>query len=155
MTEQTFASREQEAKVPTVNADVIATKVGDKVEFDLEWRKEGDPSSKKGPINIPERDPPTSINFHLRDETRLNLRFKSPATEAMWVDLNGCPPQQPGNGGQISFNSTSPKLLRVTDANSGDPCTLYYMLRFDGDPAANGPPFEYDPEIRNGGGGNI
>lgn len=155
MQEQILAPIPEEVQVRPIIADVSAKLVDNRVGFDLEWRREGDPNPKTGRIEVGAGDPPTPIHFNLRDNTGLNLAFKSPGTEAMWVDLTGCPPQQAGNGGQIDFNSSSPNLLRVTDANRGPECTLFYMLRFDGHPAANGPPFEFDPEIRNGGGGGI
>lgn len=141
-----------------VIADVTASQVGGRIQFDLTWRKEGDPNGKKGPIVIEKGAPETPIHFHLHDDTGLKLSFKPEATEAMWVNTSGCPPQGPGNGGgQISFDSSSNRLLKVSDGNSGAACTLYYMLRFDGDrhvdpDGKSYPPYEYDPEIRNGGG---
>ena len=158
MTEQLLSMRAGEVQVRPIIADVSAKLVGDKVEFDLEWRKEGDPGGKASPIDVAKGDPPTPIHFHLRDDTRLKLKFKADAEDAMWVNTTGCPPAGAGNGGQISFTSSSNNLLKVTDANSGDECTLYYMLRFDGDPHVDPdgkqhPPYEFDPIIRNGGGG--
>lgn len=158
MTEQLSSLAMQEVQVRPIIADVSATMVGGRVEFDLEWRKEGDPSGKKGAIEIGQGDSATPIHFHLRDGTNLNLGFKSDADQAMWVNTTGCPPAEAGNGGQISFGSSSKNLLKVTDANSGDECELFYMLRFDGDPHVDPdgkqhPPFEFDPIIRNGGGG--
>jgi hypothetical protein len=48
--------------------------------------------------------------------------------------------------------------LTVLDTNR-TACDLKYALRFDGDPYTdkNGtyPPFTYDPELRNGGGGSL
>jgi hypothetical protein len=153
MTEQAMSQVAQEVELRPIIADVFATLVGGNVEFDLEWRRENDPNGKKGPIDVPNGESDTRIHFHLRDSTGLNLNFVATKEDAMWVSLVGCPPQQAGNGGQISYDSVSNQLLKVRDANSGDPCTLYYMLRFTGDPAGNGPVFEYDPTIRNGGGG--
>lgn len=144
----------------TVVVDVFADRDGENVVFDHEWRREGDPVPKKGRIDIGFGDPPTELRFQLHDRTArpgqpgLRLSFVEPAEQAMWVSLGNCP-QQSGNGGQISFDSVNPQQLRVTDANAGDECILHYALRFNGDPAANGPPYVYDPDIRNGGGGGI
>jgi hypothetical protein len=98
------------------------------------------------------------MHFHLHDSTGLHLKFASPTTEAMWVSLTDTCPDKAGNGGQISYNHPwNANILMVDDANSGPPCTLYYTLRFDGDASTDPdgkqhPPYEYDPEIRNGGG---
>lgn len=154
MTEQHMSLEMQEVGVRPIIADVTAKLVNGKVDFDLEWRHDGDSNGKKTPIEIGKGDPATPIQFHLRDETGLKLRFKQDPAQAMWVATTGCPPPDAGDGGQISFNSSSNNLLRVTDANSGAECTLFYMLRFDGDASGNNaPPYEFDPIIRNGGDG--
>ena len=158
MTEQLLSMVAQEVKVRPIIADVSATLVGNEVQFELEWRKEGDPGRKKGPIDIGKGEPSTPIHFHLRDDTRLNLSFKSDPKEAMWVNTTGCPPTEAGDAGQIGFTSSSRNLLKITNANAGGECTMYYMLRFDGDAHAGPdgtlqPPYEFDPIIRNGGGG--
>jgi hypothetical protein len=49
--------------------------------------------------------------------------------------------------------TSSNNLLKVVDANSGAACTLHYALRFSGDALGSGPPYVFDPDIRNGGGG--
>ena len=152
MSQETQQSRMKHSgpSVP-VKVDVYARREGDDVTFDHDWRFEGDASPKKGRIDVPKGAPDTPIFFHLHDSTALHLAFKSPASEACWVDLNDCPTQA-GNGGQISFVSRAPKLLKISDANSGPACVLHYALRFDGDPLGKCPPYVYDPEIRNGGG---
>lgn len=154
MTEQISSLVMQEVQVRPIIADVTAKMVDDKVEFDLEWRKEGDPNGTKAPIDVGKGEPATPIHFHLRDQTGLKLGFMSDPKQAMWVATTGCPPPGEGDGGQIGFVSSSKNLLKVTDANSGAECTLYYMLRFDGDSdGSNRAPYEFDPIIRNGGDG--
>ena len=154
MTEQHSSLEMQEVSVGPIIADVTAKLVDGKVDFDLEWRHDGDSNGKKTPIEIGKGDPATAIHYHLRDETKLKLAFKDDPKQAMWVATTGCPPPGEGDGGQISFNSSSKNLLKVSDANSGAECTLYYMLRFDGDSdGTNAPPYEFDPIIRNGGDG--
>jgi hypothetical protein len=68
-----------------------------------------------------------------------------------------------GNGsGQIQFNYPyDPDELCVDDLNSNEPAMLFkYALRFDGKAGhqvgktASCPPYEYDPDFKNGGGNN-
>jgi hypothetical protein len=131
-----------------------------KICFDHEWELLGDPIVHKGDIDIPAKTPSTDIFFHLRqndDTTGLNLRFCTPATEAMYVDFVPTCPTVPGNGGQITFpHAPSNRLLMVENANSGNACDLRYALRFNGDPNTQGgevAPYAYDPDFKNGGGG--
>lgn len=137
-----------------VIVDVFADKDGNEVTFSLAWKREGEAQGRKGRIDVTAGDADTPIHFHLTDRSGLHLSFMTPAEDAMWVDLNGCP-TGPGNGGQIEFGSVSNKLLKVTDLNQGPECTLHYALRFDGQQGPGGPPFTFDPEIRNGGGGKL
>lgn len=133
-----------------------------KVCFDHEWLVTGNPNSEKGEIKIANGTPSTRIFFHLRpgdDETGLGLTFCTPATEAMYVSVDPTYPSQPGGGGQITFpHKPSPHVLMVEDANSGNEVVLKYALRFNGKNNAEGderPPYAYDPDIRNGGGGQL
>lgn len=130
------------------------------VKFDHIWDLRGNPKNKKGTIDIPPGQPSTEIKFTLiEDKTGLDLEFYSDPDDAMWVDLAPNCPNQPGGGGQITFQSSSKKVLRVDDANAGQPCDLKYALRFYGmsktiDGRDYKPPYEYDPDLKNGGGGN-
>lgn len=142
-------------------ATVYAELANGVVKFDHDWKFDGDPTSKKGTIEVPRGTvgtPPATIKFQLRDRTGLNLKFVNPTRDAMWVSKSVRCPRRRGTGGQISYPHPWEALtLTVEDANSGLECMLYYTLRFDGDPHTdpNGkrrPPFEYDPTIRNGGG---
>src|SRR5687768_6063211 len=107
-----------------------------KVCFDHEWNVTGNPTTEKGEIKIAHKTPPTRIFFHLRpgdDKTGLELRFCTPATEAMYVAVSPTYPANAGNGGQITFpQPPSPHVLMAEDANSGDECVLKYALRFSG-----------------------
>jgi hypothetical protein len=127
-----------------------------KVEFDHEWDAPGKPK-KKGKIEVDYGAYMVPITFHLRDETGLGLEFYSTAQDAMYVGIGPDCPTGQGNAGQIQFNSAPKKdKLEVVDANTGDACDLKYTLRFSGNPNAAGKesaPYEYDPELRNGGGG--
>ena len=142
-------------------ADVYATLVDGEVKFDHDWRFEGDPTGKKGIIDVPAGGPgtpPARIHFRLHDDTGLNLKFINPPRDAMWVSQAVRCPRRRGTGGQISYpHPWEASWLRVQDANSGPECFLYYTLRFDGDlhtdpDGTYRPPFEYDPTIKNGGG---
>ena len=146
--------------VRPIVVDVYAKQEGGEVVFTHEWKFDGDPSPHQGTIDVPPGSagtPPVRMQFHLHDDSGLHLKFMNPASEAMWVSQTNTCPDQPGDGGQISFNHPSTAhLLQVDDANSGPACTLYYTLRFDGDASTDPdgdkhPPYIYDPEIRNGG----
>ncbi|HEU0310455.1 MAG TPA: hypothetical protein VFR36_04470 [Sphingomicrobium sp.] len=153
MTQETQTSTEAPTVVRIVQVDVYAYREGDDILFSHAWRRQGDPNRRKGKIVIPHGEGDVPIHFHLHDRSQLNLSFLANPADAMWVDLNDCPTGA-GNGNQINFVHSSPNLLRVEDDNSDPPCTLHFALRFAGDPTpSGGPPYEYDPEIRNGGGG--
>jgi hypothetical protein len=152
MTEAAQIDVDAEVTVRPLIVDVYAFRDGDDVLFTHAWKRDGDPKRNKGHIHVPkgESDVPIHFKLHDRTEPKVHLAFISNAADAMWVDLNDCPTCA-GNGGQITFDSSAPSLLKVTDANSGPECVLHYALRFDGDPLGDCPPYEYDPEIRNGG----
>jgi len=151
MLEDTQTDVEAEVMVRPMIVDVYAYHENGDVLFTHAWKHDGEPRRKKGPIKVPKDAPATPIHFKLHDKTNgLNLTFKSPKEEAMWVDLNDCPTGK-GNGGQIDYDSVTNSVLKVTDANAGGACVLHFALWFDGDPSDDGPPYQYDPEIRNGG----
>lgn len=143
--------------VKPLQCDVYAyTEDGD-ILFTHAWRRLGDPKRKTGKIIIGAGESAVPIQYHLHDKTtpKEHLAFLNPGSAAMWVDLNDCPTQA-GDGGQISFEpGSNGNILRISDANTGSPCTLHYMLRFASGQDGAGPVYEYDPEIRNGGGGSI
>ncbi|HUE79582.1 MAG TPA: hypothetical protein VMN38_08125 [Sphingomicrobium sp.] len=151
----------QATKTKPIIVDVYAKLVDGVVEFDHDWKFDGDPTTKKGTIEVPPGSvgsPPARLQFHLHDDTGLKLKFVNPTCDAMWVStVNKCPDAR-GDGGQISYDHPwGPKLLQVEDANSGPECILYYTLRFDGDAhtdpdGTQHPTYIYDPTIKNGGG---
>lgn len=148
-----------------VRIDVTASSDAEgRVRFSHEWKFEGEPGpAKSGRIDLPAGQTAYRLQFFLADSTspKRKLRFKANAAEAMYVAVGqGCP-TGPGDGdGQIDFaGPVTPNLLTVVDRNAGDACILGYTLRFDGDPGEQAgqpgkacPPYEYDPEIKNGGG---
>jgi hypothetical protein len=136
-----------EVTVTPIHVDVYADLKDEMVLFSHVWKEPGGTKKKKGKIEVNQKDTP--IHFHLHDDTGLGLAFCATASDAMWVDLKDCPTCA-GNGGQITFDSSAPKLLKVSDANLNPPCTLHYALRFTGNPTTeDSPPYEYDPEIKN------
>ncbi len=153
----------QPPKGPPIKVDIWAwADENRKIWFDHDWEVEGNSKKNKGRIDITQGAPPTEIRFQFKDDkTGLHLKFCSPASEAMYVGLApNCPPPA-GNGGQITYLSRQDKKLDVEDANIGPECLLKYALRFDGDPNPQGPqdqrtpPYVYDPELKNGGGGIV
>jgi hypothetical protein len=150
MSEITETCEPAKVRARPLIVDVYAYLEGEDVLFSQAWKREGDAKRSKGRIDIPHGQQDTPIHFHLHDRTGLRLSFMSPAADAMWVALDDCPTCK-GDAGQIVHDSVSQNQLKVTDLNAGKACTLHYALRFDGNATVEGPPYEYDPEIRNGG----
>ena len=133
------------------------------VDFHHKWKFENEPGdpSKKGRIDLPFGDTSYKLRFKLRDETGKELKFIDPCEQAMYVAVGTRCPSECGDGGQIDYRYPwTPHQLTVEDLNAGDECTLAFTLRFDGergqqasDPGRQCPPYEYDPIIKNGGGG--
>lgn len=133
---------------------------GGAVQFEQDWNLPGKPV-ENGKIKVP-KDNTATISFKLKDDTRLDLSFYPDPADAFWAnpESQGCP-KSAGNGAG-AFNlkppssSSNGNKLDILDLNPTE-CDLKYALRFDGKPYTdkNGsyPPFEYDPELRNGGGG--
>jgi hypothetical protein len=145
---------------PPINVRVTASKdPAGTVVYSHDWDFGG--PVKGGKIEVPKDTPPTNIKFHLTDRTGLNLKFYPSPSAAFYVDFEPTCPKNAGNAkGEFDLNdppsSSSNNLLTVLDMNK-TACDLKYALRFDGDPYtdSNGthPPYEYDPDLRNGGGG--
>lgn len=132
-----------------VIADVHVDQDGNRLEFALEWRFEGEKEPRPQPIDIPQKksgQPGTTIHFHLHDRTRRGFAFDP--VDPIWVSRNECPkdwsedPEIPA-----SRIDRHPKLLTVFDTNE-DACELRFALVFE-DREGNREP--YDPAIRNGG----
>lgn len=128
-----------------------------KVQFSDEWEADWANGKQSGAIVVPHKTPATEIHFHLCDDTGLHLNFMRNFTDVIYVSTGAtCPPPRGNQGGQISFVSSSEKLLKVTNANSGSACDLKYALRFNGRdniPGSEKQPYVYDPDLKNGGGG--
>ena len=153
-------TKQSATNVQKINVDVRASlRSNGTVRFDSWWRHEDDPNGvwRSGPIDLPNGPDHYRMEFDLDDKSGRDLEFYQNPADAMYVNVGSCP-QGPGNGGgQIDFETVTngKKKLTIKDVNQDPPCNLHYMLRFEG--AANGacPPYEYDPEIRNGGGGQL
>ena len=149
------------AKGQPIDVDVKAwiDTARNEVAFSHTWGVRGKPKGNSGKIDVAKGQPPTEIKFTLcDDQTGLDLEFYKDPDDAMWVDFAPDCPKQKGDAGQITFQSSSKKVLWVEDANSGPPCDLKYSLRFYGKEKDIGgvtykPPYEYDPDLKNGGGG--
>jgi len=144
-----------EAALRPVQVDVYAFEADGEVFFAHSWRRVGAPKGNKGRIEVAKGEADVPIRFHLHDKTTLHLRFLEGEDEPIWIDLNDCPTCWGDGDGQIRDVSSTPRLLTVVDTNSGDECILHFALRFTGETSDVGPPYEYDPEIRNGGGNRI
>lgn len=155
------------SRTRNVHVDVFANTSKDGfVEFSHEWKFEDGPPPKDptGTIDLPEGKTAYRLHFHLRDQTspRKDLSFIAPSSEAMWVAVGDDCPTCAGNGaGQILFrHPDNPQHLVVDDLNSNVPAMVFqYALRFDGaqgeqagNPPKQCPPYEYDPDFKNGGG---
>ncbi len=156
MTQQTETDDDAPVKAREVHVDVYAFEADGDVLFAQAWKREGEPKRKKGHITIDEGDGDIPIRFHLHDKTGLNLAFLpvDPAKQEgpFWCDVGDCPTAWGNGSGQISSIENLPSgMLRVVDANTGEPCTLHYALRFKAGTVA-GSIYEFDPDIRNGGG---
>ena len=153
-------------KVRKVKVDVFAdTDDSGLVDFTHEWKFEDEPKqpAKAGRIDLPAGKVAYQLSFRLRDGTKKRLKFIDPCKEAMWVTVGTDCPKRAGNGsGQIQFNYLYEQdELTVDDLNSNEPAMLFkYALRFDGEPGEQVgkstlcPPYEYDPDFKNGGGNN-
>ena len=150
---------------PTIAVEVIATRDWDKgVHFLLRWEY---PSGvwNSGPMVFATGDPDRKIEYDLIDQTGLGLAFENHVDDCIWVVDGPCPTANPGSGadkGQIKDRTrATDKKLKLKNVND-QTCNLHYALRFKGaswsHPEGTGtktfnPPYAYDPEYRNSGGG--
>lgn len=148
---------------PPLVVEVIATRDWDKgVEFLLRWEY---PSGvwNSGPMVFATGDLDRKIEYDLVDQTGLGLAFESQVKDCIWVVDGSCPTAEPPSGSdkdQIKDRDrASGKKLKVKNVND-QKCNLHYALRFTGAPWVRpdgartfSPPYAYDPEYRNSGGG--
>ena len=158
MAKKTQAKKVRAVKSRAVHVDVYAYLEDDDILFAQAWKLDGERERKKGQIKIGKGQGDVPINFLLHDRTGKNLAFLDvdPGEEEgpFWCSRTSCPSRWGSGGGQItSIEKLSNTELKVIDANKGDARTLHYALRFTGTQVGSGPPYEFDPDIRNGGGG--
>lgn len=124
-----------------------------KVAFGHKWRPRGG-QWQEGDIIIDEGTPEHEIIFEVDPASPKALRFVDDPNEAIWVSTGTCPTSQCNKGGQIEPVSVEADgtLLRIRNANSRA-VDLHYVLRFKRSVPVLFKPHEYDPVIRNGGGG--
>lgn len=152
-------SKKDMTNVKRVQVDVRASFDDDGgVHFDSLWRHDNDPNGvwRSGPIDLPHGPDHYRMEFDLDDKSGRSLKFYPNPADAMYVNVGSCPTGAGNGAGQIAFETVTNgnKKLTIKDFNQGLPCVLSYMLRFNGAASGTGPPYEYDPDIRNGGGGN-
>lgn len=114
------------------------------IDWDIDGKK-----PHKASHEFKEKTGPHEIKFKLGDKTGRGLKFD--AQQPIWDEKNttGCPASQ-SNSDQIEVQSCSDRELTISNANSGDPCTIHYQLNFVD---SEGRPEVVDPEFKNGGGG--
>lgn len=130
-----------------MDVKVTATEGSSGIEWDIDGKK-----PHKSVIEFKQGTGPHTVQFKLKDKTERKLRFDD--ADPFWsheTTSGGCP----ANGvqsGQTGVVQCSGDKLTITNANSGDPCSIHYQLNFvDG----AGKPIPVDPEFKNGGGGRI
>ena len=146
---------------PKINVDVIATRHEDNgVDFICMWQ-DANKNWHSGPILFPYGSGEHDVEFKLDDRSGLNLNFENNVSDAIWFNVDCCPTSSNGSDkGQIRDKQvmSSDKKLKLKNLNT-DECTLHYALRFSGNswtsPGGKNhqPPYVYDPEFRNRGGG--
>jgi hypothetical protein len=100
-------------------------------------------------LHVPKGHPSQIIDFTIKDETGLALRFDHTDAFHVW-ESEGCPP--PGiDTDQVDLLSADPGKIRILNRNSGSARTLQYQLNVVGKDGKNWP---CDPIIDNNGGGN-
>lgn len=100
----------------------------------------------KAKVNLGHKAPARKFDFHLKDETSLNVRFSSLAVQESEV----CPPPGGIDSDQIVDVEIDSDKASFTDLNSGPARTLSYAWFFACDDPTQRP--EFDPVILNGGG---
>jgi hypothetical protein len=125
------------------------------LDYDVKWKTmKYWPFWNGGPIDLPRDSGGHEIMFNISDHTDLNLLFLGDPTDAIWVQPDSCPQGKCNDGGQVTPIAVEDhgQQLRATNANCGEPVELHYALNFTGKPSREGPPYSYDPIIKNGGG---
>lgn len=145
------------ADLKPIYVDVRVKPKNATLEYRVKWKTmKYWPFWNDGPIELSRNSGGREMMFNLDDHTDLDLRFFNDPNDAIWVQPDSCPPSKCNTGGQITPVSVENggTQLRATNANNGDAVELHYALNFDGKPSSEGPPYSYDPIIKNGGGTN-
>ena len=116
----------------------------------IDWEIDGK-KAKDSSIFFEKGSGPHTVKFKLDDKTGRDLRFDDGSP--FWAHINEageCPPKDATNS-QTGVVKCTDKELTVSNANSGNPCTIRSQLNFV-DGAGN--PQSVDPDFKNGGTGN-
>ena len=118
---------------------------GDEVVWD---GPDGNPA-KSHKLHVPKGHPKHTIDFTIKDETGLGLKFADSDAFHVW-EQDGCPP--PGiDTDQIELVHANPNKVQVLNRNTADR-TLHYVLNVVG---KDGKKWPCDPIIKNDGGGHL
>ena len=104
-----------------------------------------DPYVKDNKIEVP-HGPETRIEFKVQGTANGKLDFKE--SDPIWVQENQCPTSKCSDP-DVSIVDSKKNKLEVNDRNT-KATELHYRLNFVD---KNGGEYEWDPIIRNGGGG--
>jgi len=117
---------------------------GSGIDWDIDGKK-----PKESKMHFAKGTGPHTIKFKLHDSSGRNLKFDP--SQPIWdhVSETDCPPSG-SKSGQIEVVECGDKMLTITNANSGDECTLHYQLNFVDESGSAEP---VDPIFHNGGGG--
>ena len=138
---------DQVATAKGVDINVIASPQGSGIRWSLDIKTGGHGNGDK--IDLP-KDNNYKMNFTLIDNTNLNLRFD--ASAPIFIREGGAGPCPTSvSTTQILVDSCDAKTLSVIDWNFGAEQELYYQLNFVNKTGQT--KFDYDPIIKNGGGG--
>jgi len=116
----------------------------------IDWKIDGK-KAKDSSIFFAKGSGPQTVKFKLDDTTGRDLRFDS--SSPFWAHINEagqCPPEGAMNN-QTDVVKCTDKELTISNANSGNPCTIRYQLNFV-DGSGNREPV--DPDFKNGGTGS-
>lgn len=108
---------------------------------------DGNPA-KAHKLHVGKGAPPQTIDFKLKDNTGLGLRFDDNDPFHVWEN-EGCPPAGIDTD-QIQVVHCDPNKVRVVNANTGPARTLQYQLNVV---AKDGTQCPCDPIMQNDGGG--
>ena len=118
---------------------------GDSIDWDIDGKK-----PKKSVLEFAQGSGSHTISFKLHDSTGRHLRFDT--QDPFWAHVSEVElcPAKGSSADQTKVVSCTDKELTVSNANSGDACTIHYQLNFVDQQSRAVP---VDPMIKNGGGG--